>query len=379
MADLTDSELDSQLAKLLLAKKERDDAKQRAEQFEAKNQGKPAELLYWQAESYETLAELHKKYSLAHYDFCIILHKAIKERDSTFAVKLILSELITPVIAFNCNCHYQQVDQLMAAYFVKTVELCMANGDFARIRALEMFHSITLLHKHSIHSPFIKDYEPIQGITEFENCKIYNLAQQNRSIANTHSNFYNADSPKHMFLDDLTKSLHLTTCDAIVKYVIFEVKRASPATHDFKFLDSQIHRWICDENMNMLEFAVANTFITNQPNYACSAIYEHMRQKLNEIINGKFNFTWFKALVNLIKKEKNYGCPVNIGNINENNIPDADFDVFVYVMNIQLTQGNPDYKTQNMAQSKQYIRELLYLSSKHGRTDIFDYLITLRV
>ena len=371
MADLTDSELDSQLAKLLLEKKERDESKQRAELFEAKNKGKPAELLYWQADSYETLNELHKKYNVINFDFCILLHKAIENHDLIFAVKLILSGLIPNMRMFSAEGENYQMQQYLYEYSSKIIALCLEKNDLNRLKLLEIFH-IAVKYPRA----FDHKFNEIDGISSFENCCMIRLFETNKMITtNFRDQTNNICNQRTDFAKELIKNISATTSKEIIKYVLLTVCHNCNEISNMidSVMQAVIGKYIDEKDIEMLQFLLA---MSNQgSNIARNAGATYLAGRKHIVMT--YDFKWFTEITTMLKCQ-----PLSLYYVNAHVINSITFDILKYIIGQELNILNSfdDIHKQNAekARIRADIRRIIY-ASEEKRRDIFEYLITLRV
>ena len=363
MSDLSDSELDSQLALLTQEKKDREDAKKCAEMMK----GEVPELLYWDAPTYEILAELHRMHKLQGFEFCMILHKAIEAKDLIFATKLILSGLIPHICYTFCGCRKVLLEchHSLHEYFNKVIILCMSKNDLARLKLLIYYDITYTAAVHGVPSPERIDDIPFANISNFEKQRILKLHEEKKAKSADASCSWESCRKKYFMQYIFRSAYFMNSDDNMVKYVLSNYDQPGNATLDSAAMAGHACRWLNENNREMISLmrakmgdALSKQIMMQVARRSINSIFHYDADKLNWIFGlvGS-NFLWF----------------ADINAITIKSIPLHIIDIMLKndLSRVTCVQSKLNFKEQ--------IREKIYLASQHDRKDIVAHLLKYRV
>jgi hypothetical protein len=379
MAELSDLEIESQIKYLIKIKQEREDVKIKTNELLENNSNKSPYQLYYEAETFEILLELHKKYKL-YYDYSIILYRLIEDKDLVFATKLVVSGLISDIIrcTFRC-CGYMPAYPQNFKHFQKLVQLLFVVGDLDRLKLLEQFYVSQMAKKHSIKPPVeYMLWSNINTLSNYENNKIELLVGETKKYNNSaHDQLFSYENISDNFWSICKSVIDECKDDNIIKFYISRIK---DIITDDKF-KIHVSRWVQEKNKSMLEYISMCLYSdhNNRTTTGKKLISEYLRNNLDALYSS--NVEWYNYILELCR-EHNSGCGTTIdGDLYYmlRYIETVTFDIFVANFNTSQTRlrSVTDYYQKHNAveNNRNQITELLYESKKHNRLDIYKFLI----
>jgi hypothetical protein len=364
MTDLSDSELDLQLEALTQEKKDRESAKKCAEMMK----GEVLELLYWEAPTYEILAELHRMHKLQGFDFSALLHKAIENKDLIFATKLILSGLIPNICYSSCGCRkvLQECHHSLHEYFNKVIILCMSKNDLARLKLLIYYDITYAAAVHGVPSPERIDDIPFADISNFEKQRILKLHEEKKAKSADASCGWESYRKNYLVQYIFRSAYFMNSDDNMVKYVLSNYNQHGDATLDSAAMAGHACRWLNENNREMISFMRAKMGDNLSKQILLSAVCGNNSAVFLYDID-KLN--WIYSLVG--------SKFLNLTNgINENTIKTIPLHIVSRMLENELTYNTDAQRTEHI---KRLIREKLYLASQYDRKDIMVYFMQNRL